>query len=151
MAHRHQHHEGASLASAAKAALIKAGEQWTPMRETVFGALSEQQRPASAYDIADLISKREDRRVPANSIYRILDLFVATNLARRVESANAYIVNAHPACQHDCMFLICDGCGTVTHVDDDKLAGLLRDAAGAKGFKPERPVVEMHGRCADCA
>jgi Fur family zinc uptake transcriptional regulator len=34
--------------------------------------------------------------VAANSVYRILDLFVGANLARRVESANAYIANDHP-------------------------------------------------------
>ena len=121
------------------------------MRAAVFDALSTRTRPASAYEIAEDISRREERRVPANSIYRILDLFVATNLARKVESANAYIVNAHPACRHDCMFLICDGCGTVTHVDDDALAALLRGAAESNSFVPERPVVEMHGRCAACA
>lgn len=150
MAHQHEHHQGEALAAAAEIALIGAGEQWTPMRAAVFDALSSREKPASAYEIADVVSRREDRRVPANSIYRILDLFVAKNLARRVESANAYVVNAHPACQHDCMFLICDGCGAVEHVDDDKLSGLLRKAAASRGFKPVRPVVEMHGRCAAC-
>lgn len=151
MAHRHEHHEGEALLAAAERALVGAGEQWTPLRAAVFGVLSGRGRPASAYEIAGEISRAEDRRVPANSIYRILDLFVATNLARRVESANAYVVNAHPACRHDCMFLICDACGSVAHVDDDVLAALLRRAGEASGFTPERPVVEMHGRCAACA
>jgi len=39
------------------------------------------------YDIADAVSKAEGRRVAANSVYRILDLFVGANLARRVESS----------------------------------------------------------------
>ena len=65
-------------------------------------------KPASAYDIAEAVSKARGKRVAANSVYRILDLFVGTNLARRVESANAYVANAHPGCLHDCIFLICD-------------------------------------------
>jgi hypothetical protein len=64
------------------------------MRERVFEALAAFEKPASAYDIAEAVSKIEGRRVAANSVYRILDLFVGSNLARRVESANAYIANA---------------------------------------------------------
>lgn len=150
MAHVHQMLEGAPLAVAAQAALERAGEQWTPMRAAVFEALRSFTRPASAYDIAETLSIREGRRVAANSIYRILDLFVAANLARRIESANAYLVNAHPACLHDCIFLVCDRCGHVVHVDDDGATGAIRAAAAASGFVPERPVIEVVGRCAAC-
>ena len=73
------------------------------------------------------------------------------NLAQRVESAIAYLANAHPSCRHDCMFLICDACGTVTHLDDDRLSRAFRSAARSTGFEPRRPVVEMRGRCAACA
>ena len=87
----------------------------------VFGALAGFDKPASAYDIADAVSKAEGRRVAANSVYRILDLFVGANLARKVESANAYVANAHPDCLHDCIFLVCDCCGQTTHLDDDAI------------------------------
>lgn len=148
--HDHRIQQGEGLALAARAALEEAGEQWTPMRATVFDALAGFARPASAYDVAEAVSRTEDRRVAANSIYRILDLFVANNLALRVESANAYVVNAHPACRHDCIFLVCDGCGGITHVDDDRLTGAVRRAAESHGFLPARPVVEVRGRCALC-
>ena len=107
----------------------KSGEQWTQMRAAVFEALAGFDRPASAYDIAEKVSKAQGRRVAANSVYRILDLFVGANLARRVESANAYVANDHPDCLHDCIFLICDNCGKTTHIDDDKLSGGVRAAA----------------------
>jgi Fur family zinc uptake transcriptional regulator len=149
-AHHHALPEGDALVAAAEAAMLAAGEQWTPMRAGVFESLRGFDRPASAYDIAEAVSAREGRRVPANSIYRILDLFVAVNLAQRVESANAYVVNAHPACRHDCMFLICDRCGAVTHIDDDKATKALRTAAVAAGFEPVRPIIEMRGLCPDC-
>lgn len=153
MAHAHQHHEpqGADLATAAQATLERAGEQWTAMRASVFGALAGFEKPASAYDIADAVSKSEGRRVAANSVYRILDLFVGANLARKVESANAYVANAHPDCMHDCIFLVCDSCGQTTHLDDDRITGGVRDAASAAGFSPVRPVIEVRGRCAACA
>ena len=152
MPHAHDHHEpqGADLAIAAQATLEKSGEQWTSMRASVFRALAGFAKPASAYDIADAVSKSEGRRVAANSVYRILDLFVGANLARRVESANAYIANAHPDCLHDCIFLICDNCGQTVHIDDDSLSGGVRKAAASAGFSAPRPVIEVRGTCGDC-
>lgn len=150
-AHHHAHHAGTDLVGAARGALERAGEQWTTMRQSVFEAIAGFERPVSAYDIAEEVSKREGRRVAANSVYRILDIFVVANLVRRVESANAYIANEHPDCLHDCIFLVCDTCGTTTHIDDDSVSSKLRGAASATGFAPVRPVMEVHGRCQDCA
>lgn len=148
--HNHHEHAGADLALAAKQTLERSGEQWTAMRARIFQALAGFDRPASAYDIAEAVSKAEGRRVAANSVYRILDVFVGANLARRVESANAYIANAHPDCLHDCIFLVCDTCGQTVHLDNDPVAESVRSAARAVGFSPERPVIEVRGKCADC-
>ncbi len=153
MAQHHHHDEptGRSLAQAAQATLEDKGEQWTPMREAIFQALAQEEKPASAYDIADTVSKARGKRVAPNSVYRILDLFVSSNLAMRVESANAYIANAHPGCLHDCIFLVCKTCGEATHVDDDALTGNVRKRAANEGFTAERPVIEVLGTCAKCA
>ncbi|BCA60588.1 Fur family transcriptional regulator [Sphingomonas sp. HMP6] len=149
-AHHHHEPQGADLATAAQATLEKSGEQWTTMRANIFAALAGFDKPASAYDIAEAVSKSEGRRVAANSVYRILDLFVGANLARRVESSNAYIANAHPDCLHDCIFLVCDTCGQTTHLDDDRITKGVRSAAEAAGFLPVRPVIEVRGKCATC-
>ncbi len=150
---QHHHHEpqGLKLADAAQATLEAKSEQWTPMRAAIFDALAAEEKPASAYDIADAVSKARGKRVAPNSVYRILDLFVSTNIAMRVESANAYIANAHPGCQHDCIFLVCRNCKAATHVDDDKVTGDVRNVAVHEGFTPERPVIEILGTCAKCA
>ncbi len=149
-AHDHTLHHGRPMAQAAQAAFEGSGEQWTTMRASVYAALSGFAKPASAYDIAEAVSKHEGRRVAANSVYRILDLFVAANIARRVESANAYVANAHPDCVHDCIFLVCDDCGQATHIDDDGLTAQVRAAATGAGFVRLRPVLEVRGKCADC-
>lgn len=149
--HQHHLHQGHSLVAAARSAMERAGEQWTPMRAEIFDALIGTDRPVSAYDIAETVSNSRGRRVVANSVYRILDLFVANNIVRRVESANAYVANAHPDCQHDCMFLVCDGCGMMVHVDDDSLSGQVRRAAEKAGFSELRPVIEVRGRCLACS
>jgi Fur family zinc uptake transcriptional regulator len=149
--HRHQLHEGESLKEAARERLTREGEQWTGMRAAVFDALASFDKPASAYDVAEQVSKAEGRRIAANSVYRILDLFVGANLARRVESANAYIANQHPGCLHDCIFLICDTCGQAVHIDDDSLTSGVREAAKTAGFSAPRPVIEVRGTCGDCS
>ena len=148
--HNHQLHEGDSLKEAARDRLTRQGEQWTDMRAAVFEALASFDRPASAYDIAEQVSSSLGRRVAANSVYRILDLFVGANLARRVESANAYVANQHPGCLHDCIFLICDSCGQAVHIDDDSLSKGVREAAKGAGFSAPRPVIEVRGTCGDC-
>lgn len=149
--HLHHEHFGPGLVDAAKSALVDAGEQWTAMRADVFAALAGCEKPVSAYDIAERVSAMRGKRIAANSVYRILDLFVRTNLARRVESANAYIANSHPGCQHDCIFLICDSCGRVVHIDDDHLTETLVGAARKAGFANVRPVIELRGHCAECS
>lgn len=148
--HQHKLHDGESLKEAARERLTDEGEQWTQMRAAVFDALASFDKPASAYDIAEQVSKTQGRRVAANSVYRILDLFVNANLARRVESANAYIANQHPACLHDCIFLICDTCGQAVHIDDDSLTKGVREAAKGAGFSAPRPVIEVRGTCGEC-
>ncbi len=148
--HQHIEHQGQDLLAAARAALSKSGEQWTGMREAVFVELARHERPASAYDIADNLSAARGKRVAPNSIYRILDLFVANNLALRVESANAFLANTHPGCEHDCIFLVCDECGEATHVDNDAVSHELRTLAKAHEFAPRRPVIELRGLCAQC-
>jgi Fur family zinc uptake transcriptional regulator len=149
--HHHHEHSGRPLSDAARKTLETNGEQWTPMRAAIFDALAAVDKPASAYDIADAVSKARGKRVAPNSVYRILDLFVSSNLAMRVESANAYVANAHPGCLHDCIFLVCRQCGEATHVDDDALTGDVRQVAAHEGFTAERPVIEVLGTCAKCA
>lgn len=151
MAHQHETLADDALVESARKAMIASGEQWTPMRAGVFDALAGFSKPASAYDIAEALSKAQGRRIAANTVYRILDLFVAANVAQRVESENAYLANAHPECRHDCIFLVCDRCGQTDHLDDDAIAATLRRAASQAGFQATRPVIEVRGECRACA
>ena len=150
-AHKHHEPEGAALIDAARRSLEDQGERWTGMRAEVFEELAKHTRPVSAYDIAENLSNQRGRRVAPNSVYRILDIFVRGNLANRIESANAFLVNSHPGCRHDCIFLICVDCGAADHVDDDALTGALRNAGREAGYTEVRPVVELRGLCAECS
>ena len=157
MAHLEAHAAGghwqpgtAALNDAARDSLVSQGVQWTDLRAQVFEALARDSRPVSAYDVAERLSAQAGRRIAANSVYRILDLFVEHNLAKRVESRNAYVANTHPSCSHDCIFLVCEACGRIDHIDDDSLAQGMRSRAEGTGFTPRRPVLELVGLCRDC-
>ena len=139
------------LIKAAREALVSAGAQWTDMRETVFAELARGGNPVSAYTIAEDVSKRLGKRVAANSIYRILDLFVEHGLALRIESSNAFLASTHPGDVHDCIFLVCDTCGEASHVDDAEVSKAMRQLAKGHEFEASRPVMEIRGKCRDCS
>lgn len=149
-AHAHPAAGSADLLAQAEDAIRASGVAWTDLRQAVFQSLSNSGKAVSAYDVSDDVSRRLGRRIAANSVYRILDLFVATNLAKRVESRNAYIANVHPACAHDCIFLVCESCGGIEHLDDDQLADAMRARARARGFVAKRPALELLGTCSAC-
>ena len=152
-AHSHHEHSGPDLVAEAGRALAASGAMDivpTHYGEAVFAELARHERPVSAYDIADNLSAARGKRVAPNSVYRILDVFVANNLAMRVESANAYLANTHPGCAHDCIFLVCDECGEAAHVDDEEVSRAVRAIAAARSFKAARPVLEIRGLCKAC-
>jgi Fur family zinc uptake transcriptional regulator len=150
VAHQHPAPGSDALRNAARARLEAEGIAWTDLRAAIYESLVEAARPASAYDVSEVVSRRLARRVAANSVYRILDLFVVHNLARRVESRNAYVANVHPGCLHDCIFLVCEACGGIDHVDDDQLAGAIRQLAEGHGFVAKRTALELLGLCRAC-
>ncbi len=151
-AHTHDYSAGKAegLRAQAQKAMTDCGEQWTKMREDVFLELARHDGPTSAYQIADDLSAGRGKRVAPNSVYRILDLFVANSIAVKIESANAFIANAHPGEEHDCVFLVCDNCGNASHVDSAEVGQSLRDIAASQKFRADRPVLEIRGKCSDC-
>src|SRR3546814_10405150 len=108
------------------------------MRAQIFDAVAEIGKPASAYEIADIASQKRGKRVAPNSVYRILDLFVANNLVRRVESANAFVANSHPGCLHDCIFLLCDRSEEHT----SELQSLMRISYAVFCLKKQKPTTQ---------
>ncbi len=143
-------HNPADQAETAQAVFEAAGEQWTQVRAAVYDVIVAAEAPLSAYDIADRMSSRMTRRIAPNTVYRILDLFLAHNIVSRIESKNAYMACAHPDAKEDCIFLVCERCGTTTHRDDMDIGRKVREVAGLSGFLSRRPVIEVHGVCAAC-
>ena len=119
------------------------------MRQSVFEELARHDKPASAYDMPTICRKAAARWLPTASTASSTCSSAA--IWPTGSSANAYLVNTHPGCRHDCIFLICDDCGKATHIDDERVSGALREAGRDAGFTDVRPVVELRGLCDDCA
>lgn len=107
--------------------------------------------PLSAYTLLDLL-RDQGFRAPLQ-VYRALDGLMNAGFVHRLESMNAFVACAEP---HDhnhrlIAFAICDTCGHVEELSDEKVGQQLDAWIGATGFSAKRAVIEFRGICARCA
>ncbi|TCD16274.1 Fur family transcriptional regulator [Oricola cellulosilytica] len=116
----------------------------------VFDTLSGSDAPLSAYTILDRL-RDEGFRAPLQ-VYRALEKLVEFGMVHRLESLNAFVACSHPECEsHETMaFAICETCGHVSEIADEKLGRELGALASGTGFALTRSTVELRGTCAAC-
>jgi Fur family transcriptional regulator, zinc uptake regulator len=123
----------------------------TRNQQLVLERLRQSAGPLTAYGILDQL--RDNGIKAPLQVYRALDKLVASGLAHRLDSINAFVSCRHSG-SHDeasMVFLICDECGGVEEARDDQLNARIAGAAAAREFNVTRSAVEVHGRCAGCA
>ena len=130
------------------------GIRFTKRRKQVLSVLIKADAALSAYEIAEQCNADSDTKMPAMSVYRILDLLQEQNLIHRLEIANKYVSCSHISCSHEhnkSQFLICGGC---RHVEEIYLSrdavDALQTAASAAGFSAISSQLEITGWCAQC-
>lgn len=126
------------------------GIRLTPQRRQVLAIICRHGHPIGAYDILEALREAVPGAAPP-TVYRALDFLLAHGLVHRLETLHAFVSCPHPDHPHIGQFLICSICGGVEELDDATLSRSLLAAASATGFDPQRPVVEITGRCARCA
>jgi Fur family zinc uptake transcriptional regulator len=114
--------------------------------QAVLDVLRQQHRALSAYDILDRLHGSKVRA--AVQVYRAADKLAQRGLVHRIESLNAFV-----AC--DCAhgksspgFMLCTCCGDVREFDARHALSAVKSRA--KGFRVERPSVELKGLCINC-
>ncbi|MEA2832857.1 MAG: Fur family transcriptional regulator, zinc uptake regulator [Methylobacteriaceae bacterium] len=123
----------------------------TPGRQRALDVLEAAGKPLGAYDMMELLGK-DGRRPAPISVYRALDFLVEHGYVHRLASRNAFLACAHRHKAHDPVaFLICDNCGRVDEATSAKLATSLGEVAEKSGFTPRAEVIEIAGRCSQCA
>jgi Fur family zinc uptake transcriptional regulator len=134
----------------AEALCRERGVRLTEQRKTVLRLLCASDKPLSAYELLDRMRGVLKNPAPP-TVYRALDFLLGQGLVHKLESLHAYIGCTHPDHPHASQFLICDGCGEVTEVEDAGVAESLLAAGQARGFCAKRPIVEVLGTCARCS
>ena len=112
------------------------------MEAIVLSILGASSRPLGAYVIA---RKSRSLGVPLapNQVYRILDRL--RGRVQRVETLNAYVKRPGST---DAITL-CRGCGRTSALDV-KIGGEIDWVCSAAGFRAERLIAEVVGRCSRC-
>ena len=122
----------------------------TKNQSLVMGELNETTSPLSAYTILDQL-REEGLRAPLQ-VYRALDKLVEYGLVHKLESLNAYVACQHQDCgQHEMVaFTICEDCGDVKEINDERLTTPVATITKDKGFELRKSTVELRGLCPDC-
>jgi Fur family zinc uptake transcriptional regulator len=134
----------------AEALCAERAQRLTPIRRQVLEVLLESHNPLGAYEIIDRAAMSGTRPAPI-TVYRALDFLRDNGLVHRIESRNAFVacVNNH-ASGDLVVFLLCERCGAVGEAASAAVADQLKSAAGAAGFTPKTPVIEITGVCSHC-
>jgi Fur family zinc uptake transcriptional regulator len=123
----------------------------TPVRRLVLDRLLRAAQPMSAYELIAALRDDTGRHLNPPTMYRALEFLVKVGLLSRIESRNAFVPCQHPGEKHDCLFFVCNGCGTTIEIDDQRITQALSEDAAKFGFQPSRRVVEVQGLCRGCA
>lgn len=123
----------------------------TDLRRSVLEEIVTSHEAVGAYDLIDRMA-RKGRRLAPISIYRAIDALVEAGVVHRLESRNAFFACHGNAAMHEaCVFLICDQCGCVGEAGSPEALDAIGKVAAATGFTRRRALIEVVGRCADCA
>lgn len=132
--------------------LAGAGLRRGGARSAVIEVLEAQSCAVSAFELEDLLRRRESGRGASRaSIYRVLDELVEHRLATRVDLGQG-IVRFEPLREdgHHHHHLVCDDCGDVAPFHDDDLERAIDRAAERVALDVAEHEITLRGRCAQC-
>jgi Fur family zinc uptake transcriptional regulator len=138
------------LLTRAEKLCARRGARLTEQRRDVLASVARNHAAVGAYEIIERMADHGPRPAPI-TVYRALDFLVAHGLVHKIESRNAYVACSHSHEGTPAALLLCDACGAVAEFDaPETFTSLSRRAAG-HGFKAERMVLELAGKCDHCA
>ena len=121
----------------------------TPTRRRVLELVLQADGPVKAYDLLDQLKAEQPNAAPP-TIYRALEFLLEHHFIHRLETLNAFVSCFHPRHQHQGQFLICEDCGAVREVAQNRLSEDLARLARDADFTPKHQVLEVYGICSDC-
>ena len=147
--HEHQGCIADALARA-EAVCRERGARLTPLRRRVLELIWGNHRAVKAYDLLAALSD-EDGAAKPPTVYRTLEFLMELGLVHRIDSLNAFVGCPQPDRRHSAQFLICGGCGEVSEMNAASIDRAVADQAAGSGFALSRQIIELHGKCPQCA
>jgi Fur family transcriptional regulator, zinc uptake regulator len=142
-------YDHASAEDAVEEFCRRMGARLTRLRRNVFTTLLAAERPLTAYEILDLLRRKDPSATPAG-VYRSLDFLTELGLVHRIESAKSFIACAMPDHTHPSQMLVCRRCGTVVETEDSQVAQATQSLGRRLGFALDRNTMEFVGLCSSC-
>lgn len=121
----------------------------TPTRRRVLELVLQADGPIKAYDLLDQLKSEQPNAAPP-TVYRALEFLLEHHFIHRLETLNAFVSCFHPRHQHHGQFLICEECGAVKEMAENRLSEDLARIAREADFMPSREVLEVYGICSRC-
>ena len=126
------------------------GKRLTVQRAAIWDVLTaEPDRHLTAEEVAERV-RTSLPQVNPSTVYRTLDTLAEEGLVLRTDlgTGRAFFEPAH---EHSHHHLVCETCGTVSHVHDDILGGIAARLRDLSGFELGSRELVLYGRCRDCA
>ncbi|MCM2971342.1 transcriptional repressor [Larsenimonas suaedae] len=142
-------HSLKDMLTAAEQRCADQGVRFTAIRKRVFELIAGSDSGVKAYDILDLLAKEHASARPP-TVYRALDFLLELGLIHRIESLNAYVACPCPDHKRGFQLMICQECGNVEELHDERMSEHLDGVASEYGFSIRRQTIELLGLCRQC-
>jgi Fur family zinc uptake transcriptional regulator len=130
------------------------GARLTTKRKRILTGLIESNKALSAYELIDFCKQRFGEKIPAMSVYRILDFLETQHLVHKLNLANKYVACIHINCDHTHavpQFLICKNCSKVKEISiNQSTISDLSETVKSAGYDLYTPQVELNCLCESC-
>ncbi len=135
----------------AKTVCAERGIKLTELRQRIFQEIASSHKPLGAYDIIERLAG-SGRRLAPISVYRIIEVLEGAGLVHRLESRNAYFacLSEHSG-KTSSIVLLCEACGRVAEAEAPQAWDAITAITETSNFRVAETVLEIKGRCAECA
>lgn len=147
------HDHQACIASALEIASQRCKEQGvrlTPLRKQVLELVWQSHKPLGAYELMEMLSGSNQKRIAPPTIYRALDFLLNQGLIHRITSLNAFTGCCASDPHSNSAFFICQNCQIAIEMDQQTLQGAIDNSAHQAGFSVASAALEVVGLCRNC-
>lgn len=121
----------------------------TPIRRRAMELMCRTSGSLKAYQLIDHLGDAGSVGSPMR-VYRALDFLTKHGFVRHLKTINAFAWCEFPAVTPETPFLICDDCGSVEALFDEKVRNFLDERSELVGFRVDQKKMELHGICRRC-